>query len=293
VIEAAVQLERAAAAAHRVSDFVTVERVARQLLELGESFGDRSAKAWGFYYLGVALNGLNRTGEALTATRSALALFESFGDTLVAARVMMNLAAIELDNNLNVAEARRLYEAGEPGIRASGEPRRIAIALGNLGEIHRLEGDYAGALRRGLESLAIFISVDDGSNAAWQTIDVAHYQSLLRDIPAAIESLHGARELLTRNPDPRWIAWYLDTWAMVAAKLGRWEIVAQLFAFTDRYRNENSQPRLQAMLPWLSEPKEQVSRKFSLERLDELTLAGEALTLEQIQALVETITVNP
>ena len=98
-----------------------------------------------------------------------------------------------------------------------------------------------------------------------------------------------AYDLLRFEPNPRWLAWYFDTWFLIAAGLGRWDAAAQLLAFTDKYRDEQNQPRLQAMLPWLSTPKERLARELSHERHDELVAAGEALTIETAQRLAESI----
>lgn len=283
------ELQAAAVSARRSSDFLALERIGREMIARGEATGSREAVAWGHYHLGIALTNLNRGVEAERITRAALVLFKELGDEFAAARVMMNLAAIEMDNHLDAAAARRLYDAAEPAIRASGEPERIAIAVGNFGEILRLEGDYEGALRKGLESLEIFLSTGDEPQAAWQLINVAHYYALMRNDAAAVESMHRAHAILERIRDPRWIGLYFDTWMVLGARFGEWEAVAQLQGFVDRFRDENNQPRLQIMLPWLSEPKEKLSRMLSHEQMDELIARGEALTFDGAQRLVEEV----
>jgi tetratricopeptide (TPR) repeat protein len=292
VDERARALDQAAKEARKVSDFLSLERIGREMIAHGEASEDREARAWGNYHTGIACNVLNRGAEAERATRAALELFDEIGDELAAARVKLNLAAIEIDNNVDAAEARRLYEEGAPVIRASGDSARLAIALGNLGEICRLEGDYRGALQNGAESLELFRALHDVERMTWLLVDLAHYHSLLRDEPASLARMREAYDLIREHRNPRWIAWYFDTWVILAAKLDRWEEVAQLLAFTDRYRDEQNQPRLQSMLPWFSAPRERLGRELAHERLEELFDEGEALTLERAQALAETLAPN-
>jgi tetratricopeptide (TPR) repeat protein len=283
------QIQEAAQAARLASDFLSLERLGRQLIVLGEASGATAQAALGYYHLGIALTSLNRGSEAAGATRSAIRLYEASGDRFAAARAMMNLATIELDNHGNAAQARSLYESSAPVIRELGEPKNLAIALGNLGEICRLEGDYRGALANAEESLEIFAAMNDVDNSIWQLTNIAQYRLTLRRYAAAIESMKAAYELLLAEPNPRWLACYFDVWVLVAASLERYDVAVQLVAFTDKYRDENNQPRLQAMLPWLSTPKERIARELSHERHDELVAAGEALTVETAQGLAETI----
>jgi tetratricopeptide (TPR) repeat protein len=282
-------LREAARAARAASDFLGLERISRELVALGESTGDLESAAFGYYHLGIALSNLNRGDDAARATQSAIDLYERAGDRFSVAKAMMNLGSIELDNHGNAAEARRLIEASMPVVREFGEPVHTAIALGNLAEICRLDGDYRAALRDAEEALAIFSSMNDVDNTIWQLTNIAHFQLQLRKYDEALLAMRDAYELLSLNPNPRWFAWYFDTYFLIAAGLDRLDIAAQLLAFTDKYRDEQNQPRMQAMLPWLSTPKERLAREMTHERHDELVAAGEALTVEAAQGLAETI----
>ncbi|HTA40056.1 MAG TPA: tetratricopeptide repeat protein [Candidatus Acidoferrales bacterium] len=289
MIEEADALLEAVRNARSASDFLLLERLARDMIALGSSEAGTEAEAYGYYFLGIALSNLNRGSEAADATRQAIRLYEAAGDRFSAAKAMMNLGSIELDNVGNADQARRLYEASAPIVRELGDPLNLAITLGNLGEICRLEGDYRGALTNAEESLAIFSTLDDTDNTVWQLTAIAHYRFALRQHGAAIETMAQAYELLRENPNPRWLAWYFDTWFLIAAGLEQWDSAAELLAFSDKYRDEQNQPRLQAMLPWLSTPKERLARELPHDRLGELVAAGEALTIETAQRLAESI----
>lgn len=271
------------------SDFRSLERIARQLIAHGETTADVAAAAIGYYHLGIALSNLNRGSEAATATRQSIALYTQLGDSFSAAKAMMNLGAIELDNNLNVAQARRLYESSIAIVRDLGKPVNLAIALGNLGEICRIEGDYTGAIRNAGEALELFRTLGDDTNEVWQLANLALFKLSQRQYGQAIEHLDEAHALLSRNPNPRWVAYYFDVWLLLAATLGRLDIAAMLMGFVDSFRDRHDQPRLEASLPWLSGPKERLARELPHERFDELLAAGEALDIDRAQALARTL----
>jgi len=293
VDERANALIEAAKSARVSSRFLVLERLARELIAHGDEAKLPEATASGYYHLGIALSNLNRGDEAAVATRRAIELYDVAGDRLAAARARMNLGSIALDNDGDPGEARRLYEGSMPVMRELGNETNLAIALGNLGEVCRLEGDYRGALAYAQEALGIFESCNDRDNTVWQLTNIAHFLTQQRQYRAAIDHMQRARALLQVDANPRWLAWYFDTWFLIAAALEHYEVAAQLQAYVDKYRDEQNQPRLQAMLPWLSTPKERVARALPLDRHDELVEAGEALTLASAQRLAESVVLPP
>jgi tetratricopeptide (TPR) repeat protein len=203
---------------------------------------------------------------------------------------MMNLGTIEVDINLNASLARQYYEEAAPIIREMNEPWRLAIALGNLCEIYRLEGDYARATSTASEALELFRTLGDRARASWQLANIALCRLLRRDAAGAIQSMQEAHDELVLDPNPRWTAWYFDVWFMIAAKLERWELAARLLGFVDRLRDEKNLPRLPGVLPWFSSPIERLNKALSGDRLHELRLEGESLTFDQAQSLTAGIT---
>lgn len=286
------ELCEAATAAMATADYLLLRERAGEIAALGEADGDRTIVAWGDYFFGIALIYNNEGAAANRRLRRALGAFRDLGERVMAARTMINLAMIEADINLNASEARRLYEEAAPAIREEGDVSRLAILNGNLGEICRLEGDYSAALRYAGESVALFREAGDWGRVVWQLVDIAHYRTLRRELDAAIASMREAYDALRRDWNPRWIAWYFDVWIIIAAKLERWEIVAQLLSFVDRLRSEQSVPRLQLLLPWLSAPIERLGTTVERERLNELFTMGEALTIAQAEEIVLTVNVS-
>jgi tetratricopeptide (TPR) repeat protein len=281
------ELAAAAQAARQASDFLLLERLGRELVVRGESAGNRVTTAWGNYHLGIALASLNRGPEAAEATRIAIALFEQSGERFAAARAMMNLGIAELDINGNALEAQRLFDLSMPVVRELGAPINVGIALGNLGEIYRHQGDFRRALVYAEESLALFRVLDDPHNVVWQLMNVAHYEHRLRRYKSAAAHMGEAHELLRAHPNPRWLAWYFDLWFLFSADLNRLTIAAKLHAFAEKYRTEHVQPRSHAMTMWLSAATERVARDLSTDAYETLVKEGESLTVESAQQLIE------
>ena len=274
-----------------LADYRLLRQSGKDLVELGEANGDPVVIAWGDYYGGIALIYNNEGGAATRALRRALATFRANALEVAAARTMVNLAMIEADINLNSSEARRLYEEAAPVLREDGDVKRLAILHGNLGEIYRLEGDYAAALRYGNDSARGFAETSDWGRLVWQLVDIAHYHCLRREYAEAIATMRSAYEPLSKEWNPRWIAWYFDVWVIIAAKLERWETAAKLLGFVDKLRSEQNVPRLQLLLPWLSGPMERFASVLTQDRLHELFLEGEALTTQTANDLASTIAV--
>lgn len=279
-------LSAAAAAAHQRRDDRELERLALELLALGERENDRVASAWGHHYVGLARM-LRNDGVAgkreFTAARD---LFEQLGDKVAASRSIMNLAMIALAIDVDAAAARRYFESAEPIVRQSGDRLRIARGLGNLGEILRLEGDYRAALNAASESLTIFHDLGEHARAAWQLTNIAHLHALRNDFERSTAALKEAWNELQVDPNPRWIAWFFDAGSIIAAKQLRWKDAARLLGFADHWRDEHSLARNQVMLPWLSEPKERMTQALEHDELVLLLNEGAALSPERAAQLL-------
>lgn len=279
-------LSAAAAAAHQRRDDRELERLAAELLALGERENDVAARAWGHHNLGLARMLRNDGVAGRREFTAARELFEQLGDTAAASRSIMNLALIALAIDVDAKAARRYFQLAEPVVRQSGDRLRIARALGNFGEILRLEGDYRAALNAASESLSIFHELGEHARAAWQLANIAHLHSLRSDFDQAHAALNEAWDELSIAPNPRWIAWYFDVAFIIAAKQRRWDVAAQLLGFADRWRDDHSITRNQVMLPWLSEPKERMTQALDNDELVRHLREGAALTPDRAVRLL-------
>lgn len=274
------ELSAAANAAQVRGNIRELERIASELVALGRKEYPPAA-AWGHHYFGIVRL---RRNDGVAARREFTAArdgFEQIGDHVAASRSVMNLAMIALAIDVDAAAARRYFEAAEPVVRQSGDRLRIARALGNLGEIYRLEGDYRAALGAATESLSIFHELKEYARAAWQLTNIAHLHALRNDFEQAHAALKEAWDELAVQPSPRWIAWYFDAGAIIAAKEVRWNVSAQLIGFADHWRDTHGLVRNQVMLPWLSEPKERMTQTLKHDELVRLLREGAAFTPDQ------------
>jgi len=279
----------AATAAQESADSQTLERIARKLIAVGESGGDKRGLAYGNYFIGVSLFARSSNSAAERAYHKALDLFKELGDRAGTAQVTLSLAAVAQEVDEDVARSLRLYEECLPVLRDLGDRKRLGIALGNLSEIHCLEGEYDRAMRRTDEALAIFRELGELALTAWQLVDKAHLMLLRRKNADAIERMLEAYENLHRDPKPRLVAWYFDVWFIIAAALERWEIAAKLHGFVNRYRDEHDVSRIQTLVLWYSSAIERLSKRNTEEQLDALEAEGEALTFDTAQKMVEGI----
>jgi tetratricopeptide (TPR) repeat protein len=279
-------LHDAAVAAQNSADYLTLSRLAHEMIALARRDDDKTQLAWGHYFSGASNFQRNDGPSAAREYRKARDLFTALDDKEGVARSMLGLAAVALDVNLDAAQARELYDHAVPIIRQLGDKRRLGIVLGNLGEICRLEGSSSRALEHAREAVSLLSEAGDHAHAGWQLASMGHYYVLRRDEAAALESMHRAYAELALDPIPRWIAWYFDVWFIIEAWRGRWETAALILSFVNRYRDERSCPRNQGFLPWFSQPVEELSQHLGADRLHELFAQGEELDVESAQALV-------
>ncbi|MDP9018773.1 MAG: tetratricopeptide repeat protein [Candidatus Eremiobacteraeota bacterium] len=283
------ELRTAAAAALFNADYRTMERLARELVEYAQATRSKRGLALGYHFIG---NGRLQNGDgesAEIAYHKSLKLYEELGDAGAAAQVMMNLGIVAVEINLDVREARRLYDQALPIVRSLDDERRLALALGNFGEILRLEGDYDKALSLGRESYNLFIKSDSVLLASGQLVNIAHYHSLRREYAIAMETLNQAYEVINREQNPHWLAGYFDVWFIIATELNAAKVAALLLGFVDHFRDQKKVPRLQGMLPWASTCMDRLRKRLTDQRFAELRADGAKLTPVEAQALVDSI----
>ena len=280
-------LKEAALRAQRAADWRKLNHVGRAMVLTGESSADDQRLGLGHYYLGLSHflrgDGSGARKAFLTAQRQALAandrpllLLAKLGQAAIAGEIDVDFEALLALSEEALALAREL-----------GDEKSTATALGNLAEAYHLGGDTARALRYANEAAAIFLRLERWSSAGAQYATIAHVNVLRFEFARAFEALRTSWTYLSRENVALHVAWYFQVWFLVAAALRQWEATAQLYGFLTHYRDVNDAPRMQGMLPWLSEPIERQYRELGRERALELAAEGEALTVEQAQALVE------
>jgi tetratricopeptide (TPR) repeat protein len=271
------------------ADYALLESTGRELISRGENEGDAAGRALGYRYLGVARIAASDETGAKAALYTALQMFSELGDTVNAANVMLSLATVAVELRLDVTEAHGLSEEALGMLRAAGASDRVAVALGNLGEVYRQEGDYRRALAAATEALEIFQEVGDHARAGWQLTNIAHLHVLRRDDEKARDFLQRAYDELCIAKNPRWFTIYFDVWFMFATRLERWETAAQIQGFLEKYRDENRVPRLLGLFPWYAPSVERLHEHLPNARYDELNERGAELSLEEAYALTANV----
>jgi len=282
-------LHAAARAAQRTGNARALESIARELIAHAQNAGDDEHLALGHYYLGSAHFWRNDGRAAQASYETALALYTQAKDKAGIARVRIGMAAVAVDIDLHVDKGHALYEQALPIVRELDDKTFLAVTLGNLAEVCRLEGAYDPAMRYAAESAALYAQLGRLAQAGGQLATIAHIHALRRDYSDAIARMREAWEYFAGESSPRYLAWYFDIWFLIAAGMRRWETAARLLGFLNRYRDENNARRLQGILPWFSSPVERLSEQLGAQRAQELILEGQQLTVESAQDLVEKV----
>jgi tetratricopeptide (TPR) repeat protein len=285
------ELRAAAAAAGEASAARELEQLSRELIARCEEAGNEAELAYAYGYLGGARRLCNDAAGAKAAYRRSQELFEKLGDALGRARGLVALGLVAADIDLDFETAHRLYEEALPIVRASDDRRLLAVLLGNLTEVLRLESDFDAAARTARESIEIFRTIADPSRVAWQLIDLAHCLFMQRRRKTAAETMREAYANLKRgDEDVRRLAEYFDMWFIMAAETGAWPTAAQLLGFVYALRDAHNLVQSPSLLPWNSRPRERISRHLGDDEFEALLREGAARTAERANALAEAMT---
>jgi transcriptional regulator with XRE-family HTH domain len=157
-------------------------------------------------------------------------LFESLLETTAAGetdpdlrvRILVALATVEIAAGESNVAIGLLEEARAIG--ADLDDRRRATLLHSLAQSYRLSGDLEGAVRTGIESLALFRSVDARSEAASIENELAMTFLGLGNLAAAEQHAHEARIGMERDRDQFRLANLADTEARIALARGDVEL---------------------------------------------------------------------
>ena len=281
------ELFDAAVAAQRAGNWRDLERIARELIARGEPDGDARGLALGYNYLGLSYFLRNDGRGARAAYERSLEFATQVSDQAGILRVVMGLANIAGDIDVDAERLHALSQEALGIARDLGDEKSQAVALGNIAEACRLLSEYDEAIRCASEAAAIFLRIERWSSAGAQYATIGHVQLLRRDFAAAFEAMQSAWVWMAPEPVPLHRAWYFQVWFLIAATLQQWETAARIYGFVARYRDEHNTPRLQSMLPVLSEFVERLYKVLGYDRAMALEAEGEAYTIEEAQALAE------
>lgn len=271
-------------------DIAVLQHYANKLLELAQSASDPKWLGKANHFLGTANVYQGNADIAERHYKAALKNYKLAGNDIGTIGVLIGMGAVQADIILDFTESRRLFEEALELSRKTQQDLYGAFALANLGEISRLEGDYARAIRFADQSVALFTKVDNQPFVASQKINIAHYRALRREFGKAIAALRDAYEILKKHQRFVQVANYFEIWFFVTYELNRFEDAARLLGFLEFYRGEHKIPRLPNMMPWFAPRLEGLEQRLGYDVMARLRREGELLTVAQANALTEAIT---
>lgn len=136
-------------------------------------------------------------------------------------RSLIALAAVEVSAGASNKAIGLLEEARAIGIDL--DDRRRAILLRSLAQSYRTSGDLEGAVRTGIESLALFRAVDARAEEALIENELALTYLGLGNLDAAESHAHEARLGMERDRDQFRLAYLGDTEARISLARGEIE----------------------------------------------------------------------
>jgi transcriptional regulator with XRE-family HTH domain len=140
-------------------------------------------------------------------------------------RILIALATVEVGAGESGAAIGLLEEARSIG--ADLDDRRRATLMYSLAQSYRLAGDLEGAVRTGIESLALFRAVDARSEAASIENELAMTFLGLGNLDAATDHAREARIGIERDHDEFRLANVTDTEARIALARGDAELAGE------------------------------------------------------------------
>ncbi|MDP9018895.1 MAG: tetratricopeptide repeat protein [Candidatus Eremiobacteraeota bacterium] len=276
--------------AYQRGDATSLEHYAGRLLEMAQAVPDEMRIAQANNYLGTAAVYQGNGERADAYFDRAIAGYRALGNNHGIVSVLIGKGVVYGDFFLDYDESRRLFDEALAIGEAAGEDRLVAFAHANIGELRRTIGDFSAALHAAQESLRLFEQLDDEASVASQFTNIAHYRALRAEFPLAIAALHDAHEKLRRHRRAPEIANYFEIWFFVAIELSRYEDAARLLGFLETYRDENTIPRLPSMMAWFVPRMERLEQRLGYEAMAKFRRAGERLSLEQANAITDSIT---
>ena len=192
---------------------------ASEALELLSTAGRRAEAQRATYWLAAGHHASDDPARARMLFEELLAATTvEDTDADLRVRILIALATVEAHAG-DANKAIGLLEEAR-AIGADLDDRRRATLLYSLAQSYRMTGDLEGAVQTGIESLALFRSVDARSEAASIENELALTYLGLGNLDAAEEHAHEARRGMERDRDEFNLAHLGDTDARIALARG-------------------------------------------------------------------------
>jgi tetratricopeptide (TPR) repeat protein len=166
----------------------------------------------------------------------ALELYRQAGDEGNAAFALLCLGVQDLEQGEH-ERAKPFFEEALEISRELGETRNIGYALHNLAEVARHTGHYKQARALGMEAVSVSQEMDDewtvARNFVWLGIVTAYKGD---DYEEAEGFLEEGFALIREVGDWEWVAYSLDSFAVIAGAKGQGERAARLWGAAEALR---------------------------------------------------------
>jgi tetratricopeptide (TPR) repeat protein len=190
-------------------------------------------------------------------------------------RILVALATVEIAAGESSVAVGLLEEARAIG--ADLDDRRRATLLHSLAQSYRLSGDLEGAVRSGIESLALFRAVDARAETASIENELAMTYLNLGNLDAAEQHAHEARIGMQHDPDQFRLAHLADTDARIALARGDLELAARTAADAAKLAEDigNQKALVDALLTVARTARRAGDRRLAIASLERAAAAAE------------------
>ena len=267
-------------------DYYSLRRTAEWVIVEAERVGDDVSLGRALMFLGVAEARTGDADQARMLLSRAASIFEKQGQLVELARAKMNLGTLAFDVRGDAEEARRLYFEVLPLVREVNDELRYGIALANIAEICRHEGQLDEALTFARDALEKFSSCDATWRHALTLVTLAHVFALRGELQAAVTQMEAAREIIFASSNPTSIALYTEVYGFIALAHGDIDVAAIVLRFASTYRAHYDLVEDRGLALWRSAAEKAMAAARSQSERDSLKAKAEELDLDGIRALL-------
>jgi non-specific serine/threonine protein kinase len=193
----------------------------QEALALAQQLGDKKRIAWGLMEMGMLERNRN-SPEALEFLMESLEMFRGLKENLWICRTSYLLAQTHMAHG-NLEAARPLWQNGLDLCRAENDKFHIAWGLEGLGDLQRLQGDFAQARELLTESLKLKVEVMDKAGLLYSLeafAQLATSQNQFRRAAILGGASEQQRRKLNLRADPAREALIASRIATVSSQLG-------------------------------------------------------------------------
>ena len=217
------------------------ERSYQLARDLSHSCADRAGEATALTGLAMLANDVSDFAARKALIEASLAIWRELGNQVEIARANHNLVWAEAGLG-NMATAVGLAKEAVDHARASGDDHWITRAVGNVGDMLVVQGEFGAARPYLEEALAVARSARHQHDVAFLTFSVGMVALELGDIPTARDYLAESLSLLRETGRRRVAIGTLEVCAVLAEFEGHRELAIRLTATSRATRDDIGMP---------------------------------------------------